>query len=90
MYVGPDSERRATEDIDWSSVTALHAGPPAGPPSVVIERAPPAPGAGRPLVLYVPDSTIRYQLHQALAVLVSECRPRNAREAVPSHDGQGH
>lgn len=90
MYVGANAERREAEDIDWSTVTTLHAGPPAGPPSVVIERAAMVSGAVKPLVLYVPDATIRYQLHQALAVLVSECRPRSARDAAPAHDAQGH
>jgi hypothetical protein len=89
MYVGAGAEPRASEDIDWSTVTTLHAGPAAAPPSLVIERAPPLSGAAKPLVLYVPDATIRYQLHQALAVLVSECRPRNARETPPPREQRG-
>ena len=90
LYVGAGSERGSSEDVDWTRVSALHAGPAAGPPSLVIEREPPAPGAGKPLVLYVPDATIRYQLHQALAVLVSECRPRSAREAAAARERRGN
>jgi hypothetical protein len=78
LYVGGSTGQPGAEDIDWSRVTALHSGPPAGPPSLVVERGSLAAG-GKPLVLYVPDLAIRYQLHQALAVLVSECRPRSDR-----------
>jgi len=90
MYVGGDAEPRASEDVDWSAVTGLRAGPSTGPPSLVIERTPATSRAGKPLVLYVPDATIRYQLHQALAVLVSECRPRAARTPVAPGDSQGN
>jgi hypothetical protein len=83
LYVGGTAAPGATEDVDWSAVRALHAGPVTGPPSLVVERGAPTAGAPRPLVLYVPDSTIRYQLHQALAVLVSECRPRERRDRAP-------
>jgi len=77
LYAGRDAHARAVEDIDWSAVTALHTGPVAGPPSLIIERVRPARGSVTPLVLYFSDATTRYQLHQALAVLVSECRPRD-------------
>ncbi len=79
LYVGGGPGQGAAEDVNWSLVTGLHTGPVAGPPSLVIERRPSADAAGRPLVLYVPDSSVRYQLHQALAVLVSECRARPER-----------
>lgn len=84
LFVGADSEHGSTEDVNWATVTALHAGPAAGPPSLVVEREPPASNAAKPLVLYVPDQTIRYQLHQALAVLVAECRPRPGRDGDPA------
>jgi hypothetical protein len=86
LYVGAGAGPGAAEDINWSQVTALHSGPPSQPPSLIVERAPPADGASKPLVLYVPDPTIRYQLHQALAVLMSECRPRTDRGGTAAHD----
>ena len=90
LYVGGEREPRAGADIDWSTVSGLRGGPVDEPPSLVIERAPPAPGGALPLVLYVADATIRYQLHQALAVLVSECRPRDARQVAAPHERRGN
>jgi hypothetical protein len=82
LYAGGDPGRAASRDIDWSTVTELHAGPVTGPPSLVIERARPVTSPARPLVLYFSDATTRYQLHQALAVLMTECRPGNRRSAA--------
>jgi hypothetical protein len=90
FYVGADRERGASEDINWSQVSALRAGPAGGPPSLIIERGTPTVTAGKPLVLYVPDATVRYHLHQALAVLVSECRPRSARDTATPHERPGN
>jgi hypothetical protein len=90
LYVGGDRESGASEDINWSQVSALRTGPAGGSPSLIIERGPPTVSAGKLLVLYVPDATIRYQLHQALAVLVSECRPRSARDTAPPRERPGN
>ena len=81
LYVGGDGPG-AAEDVNWSQVTALRSGPPSQPPSLIVERARRADGTSKPLVLYVPDPTIRYQLHQALAVLMSECRPKTERGGI--------
>jgi hypothetical protein len=85
LYVGGGAGPGAAEDVNWSQVTALRSGPVSQPPSLVIERGPSAAGARKPLVLYVPDPTVRYRLHQALAVLVSECRPRGDRAGPAPH-----
>lgn len=80
LFIGDDAEHATTADVDWSAVTGLRAGPADGLPSLVIERDRPAV---KDLVLYFPDATIRYQMHQALAVLVTECRPNRSRSASP-------
>jgi hypothetical protein len=61
-------------DVDWTTVRTLRRGPGGHGPAIVIE----SPGlAGRtPLVLYVSDAATRDLLQEALAVLVTSCRPR--------------
>jgi hypothetical protein len=87
LYAGGGPGPGTVEDVDWSQVTGLHTGPVSDPASLVVERGPSRDGAVKPLVLYVPDSRIRYHLHQALAVLVSECRPKPGRagRSTPGH-----
>ena len=61
-------------DVDWATVRTLRRGPGGHGPAIVIER--PAPAGGAPLVLYVSDAATRDLLQEALAVLVTSCRPR--------------
>jgi hypothetical protein len=80
LFIGGDADRGASENIDWSTVTELRSGQAAGSPSLVIDREPQARSTTKPLVLYFSDAATGYYLHQALAVLVTECRPKQARD----------
>lgn len=61
-------------DVDWATVRSLRRGPAGHGPALTVERPPTATGS--PLVLYVSDAATRDLLQEALAVLVTSCRPR--------------
>jgi hypothetical protein len=81
FQLSADADGKNTYNIDWARVTDLRSGPVTAAPSLVIETRPATAPADSPVVLYVADAAIRYELHQALAVLVTECR-RNLWDAA--------
>jgi len=63
----------ASVDVDWRVVRTLRRGPGEHGPSILVEH--PNSAGAQSLVLYVSDVASRDLLQEALAILVTACRP---------------
>ncbi len=79
FYLGEANRPPVAKDIDWAAVRDLRIERGGEEPALVIETATPARPEPESLLLYAADATVRYELHQMLAVLVSECRAGQRR-----------
>ncbi|MBS0394811.1 MAG: hypothetical protein JSR54_09300 [Proteobacteria bacterium] len=79
FFIGEANRPAVARDIDWAAVRGLRIERGGAEPALVIETATPARPEPESLLLYAADATVRYELHQMLAVLVSECRAGQRR-----------
>jgi hypothetical protein len=74
LHLSGEDDHEGAYDVDWSAVANLRSESDATVPTLVVEKRPSPVATVRPLVLRFSDATARAQLHEALAVLVTECR----------------